>query len=80
MKSAALPPSSSEIFLTSSNPAHCAISFLPTPVEPVNVSLRTLVFEVISPPIALADPVTMLSTPLGSPARARELGERVARE
>ena len=49
----ALPPSSSETFFTV--PAHCAISSLPISVEPVKVSLRTSGFEVISPPIALAD-------------------------
>ncbi len=62
----ALPPSSSDIFFTV--PAHCAINFLPISVEPVNVSLRTIGFEVISPPIAAADPVMTLNTPLGMPA------------
>ena len=64
----ALPPSSSDSFFTV--PAHCAMSFLPTAVEPVNVTLRTLVLEVISPPIAAASPVMTLSTPAGTPARA----------
>ncbi len=68
----ALPPSSSETFFIV--PAHCAISCLPMPVEPVKVSLRTLGFEVISPPIAAASPVTMFSTPGGTPARSREQG------
>src|SRR5277367_4377996 len=63
----AFPPSSSEIFFTV--PAHCAINFLPISVEPVKVSLRTVGFEVISPPMAAADPVTTLNTPLGIPAR-----------
>src|ERR1700722_14828227 len=63
----ALPPSSSDIFFTV--PAHCAINFLPISVEPVNVSLRTAGLEVISPPIAAADPVMTLNTPLGRPAR-----------
>src|SRR5438132_12361091 len=36
----ALPPSSSESFLTV--PAHCCISNLPISVEPVKVSLRTV--------------------------------------
>src|SRR5919206_228787 len=40
----ALPPSSSETFLTV--PAHCAINCLPTSVEPVNVNLRTIGFVV----------------------------------
>ena len=47
----ALPPSSSETFLTV--PAHCAISSLPISVEPVKVSLRTIGLEVSSPPISL---------------------------
>ena len=42
----ALPPSSSETFFTC--PAHCAISSLPTSVEPVKPSLRTSGFDVIS--------------------------------
>src|ERR1700738_1078146 len=50
----ALPPSSSDIFFTV--PAHCAISFLPTSVDPVKVSLRTVGFDVISPPIAAGAP------------------------
>src|SRR3546814_17888698 len=54
----ALPPSSSEIFFTVE--AHCCISSLPTSVEPVKESLRTIGLEVISPPISLAEPVTML--------------------
>jgi len=45
----ALPPNSSDDFLTV--PAHCSISNLPTSVEPVEVSLRTIRFEVSSPPI-----------------------------
>ena len=43
----ALPPSSKEIFLTVS--AHCAMSFLPTAVDPVNDSLRTVGLPVSSP-------------------------------
>src|SRR3954463_10763713 len=64
----ALPPSSSETFLTV--PAHCSISNLPISVEPVKVSLRTIGFEVISPPISLAPPVTQEKTPFGTPARS----------
>src|SRR5260370_7420797 len=62
----ALTPSSSDIFFTV--PAHCAISFLPISVGPVKVSLRTVGFDVISPPIAAADPVITLNTPFGIPA------------
>ena len=62
----ALPPSSSDIFFTV--PAHCAINFLPISVDPVKVSLRTVGFDVISPPIAAADPVITLNTPFGIPA------------
>src|SRR4030095_15984082 len=64
----ALPPSSSETFLTV--PAHCSISNLPISVEPVKVSLRTIGFEVISPPISLAPPVRQERTPFGTPARS----------
>ncbi len=45
------------------------MSFLPIAVEPVKVTLRTLGFDVISPPIAVAEPVTTLKTPRGMPAR-----------
>src|ERR1700722_20126626 len=62
----ALPPSSSEIFFTV--PAHCAINFLPISVDPVNVSLRIVGFDVISPPIATALLVITLNTPFGIPA------------
>src|SRR5215471_14155658 len=64
----ALPPSSSDNFLTV--PAHCSISNLPTSVEPVKVSLRTIGFEVISPPISFEGPVTQENTPFGTPARS----------
>ena len=64
----ALPPSSIEVRFTVS--AHCRISTFPTSVEPVKVSLRTSGFDVISPPIAPAEPVTQESTPLGIPARS----------
>src|SRR3982751_2135771 len=64
----ALPPSSIDVFLTV--PAHCSISNLPISVEPVKVSLRTMGFEVISPPISLAPPVTQEKTPFGTPARS----------
>src|ERR1700734_554082 len=64
----ALPPSSRDIFLTVA--AHCAMSFLPISVEPVKVSLRTVGFDVISPPMAEADPVITLNTPCGMPALA----------
>src|SRR5580704_15361393 len=64
----ALPPSSSDNFFTV--PAHCSISNLPTSVEPVKVSLRTIGFEVISPPISLEPPVTQEKTPFGTPARS----------
>src|SRR5580704_15329661 len=64
----ALPPSSSDSFFTV--PAHCSISSLPISVEPVKVSLRTIGFDVISPPISLAAPVTQEKTPAGTPARS----------
>src|SRR3989304_4571279 len=65
----ALPPSSSDTFFTC--PAHWRISSLPTSVEPVKPSLRTIGLEVSSPPIAgasSASPVTIERTPGGSPA------------
>src|SRR5262249_35805839 len=63
----ALPPSSSESFFTVG--ATCFMRSLPTAVEPVKESLRTVGLDVISPPIAAALPVTTLSTPGGKPAR-----------
>ena len=64
----ALPPSSSETFFTVV--AHWAIKSLPTSVEPVNENFRTSGFWVSSTPTSLARVVvTMLSTPLGKPAR-----------
>src|SRR5437870_254741 len=50
--------------------AHCAISSLPTAVDPVNEILRTSGFEVSSPPTSLAEPVMTLKTPIGMPARS----------
>src|SRR5271170_6186056 len=64
----ALPPNSSDSFLTV--PAHCCISNLPISVEPVKVSLRTVGFEVSSPPISDEPPVTQEKTPAGTPARS----------
>src|SRR6202023_3354081 len=64
----ALPPNSNDNFLTV--PAHCCISNLPTSVEPVKVSLRTIGFEVSSPPTSFDGPVTQENTPLGTPARS----------
>jgi hypothetical protein len=52
----ALPPNSSASFLTV--PPHCCISNLPTSVEPVKVNLRTIGFEVSSPPTSFDGPVT----------------------
>jgi hypothetical protein len=46
------------------------ISRRPTGVEPVNDSLRTIGFDVSSPPIAFGSPVTTLNTPAGTPARS----------
>src|SRR5258706_4025960 len=67
-RNGALPPSSSETFLIVS--ALCFISTAPTSVEPVELILRTAGFDVNSPPISFALPVTMLITPLGTPARS----------
>ena len=60
----ALPPSSMVTFCTFS--ADCAISFLPTAVEPVNEILRTRGLDVKAWPISLeAVDGTMFTTPLG---------------
>src|SRR5437868_4159616 len=64
----AFPPSSIEVRLTVD--ALCSINFLPTSVEPVNVTFLTIGLDVISPPIALAEPVTTENTPFGTPARS----------
>src|SRR5215472_4504493 len=64
----ALPPNSIDVFLTVA--AHCSISNLPTSVEPVKVNLRTIGFEVSSPPISFDGPVTQENTPFGTPARS----------
>src|SRR5690606_30061610 len=62
----ALPPSSSDIFFSVG--AHCAMSFAPTSVEPVKLSLRTMGLAVSSPPMVGGSPVTTLNTPGGTPA------------
>src|SRR6201995_4075196 len=64
----ALPPSSIDVFLIVG--AHCASSFAPTSVDPVNDSFRTSGLEVNSAPIADDPPVRMLHTPAGIPARS----------
>src|SRR6516225_4913661 len=64
----AFPPNSIEVFLTVA--AHCSISNLPTSVEPVKVSLRTVGFDVSSPPISFDGPVTQENTPFGTPPRS----------
>ena len=73
-RNGALPPSSSATFFTV--PAHCAMSSLPTGVEPVNESLRTLALPVNSPPMATASPVTTLNTPARNARALRELRHR----
>src|ERR1700745_511920 len=64
----ALPPSSSDNFLTV--PAHCCISNLPTSVEPVKVSVRPVGLLVSSPPISFDGPVMQEKTPFGTPERS----------
>ncbi len=63
----ALPPSSIDVFLTVA--AHCASSTLPISVDPVKLSFRTVGFDVSSPPMSPAEPVTHENTPCGMPAR-----------
>ncbi|CSI50106.1 Uncharacterised protein [Vibrio cholerae] len=48
--------------------ADCAIKSLPTPVEPVNESLRTVLLSVSTRPISIASPVTTCNKPSGIPA------------
>jgi hypothetical protein len=62
----ALPPSSSDTFLSVS--AAWRISSLPTRVDPVKVILRTSSRAIQAPPIAAASPDTTLTTPAGKPA------------
>ena len=65
----ALPPSSSDTFFTVA--AHWAISCLPTSVEPVKESLRTMGLVVSSPPMArgVAGDDVEDARPAGRPAR-----------
>ncbi len=66
----ALPPSSSDIFLTVG--ALCAIRMRPTSVEPVKLRWRTTSLAQITLPTAIElslSAVIMLSTPGGMPAR-----------
>jgi hypothetical protein len=72
-----LPPNSIEVFLTV--PAHCCISSLPTSVEPVKVSLRTVGFEVSSPPTSFDGPVTQENT-LWHPSALGQLAKGQGRE
>mmetsp|Transcript_31158 Transcript_31158/g.74065 ORF Transcript_31158/g.74065 Transcript_31158/m.74065 type:complete len:360 (+) Transcript_31158:422-1501(+) len=65
--SGALPPSSSETFLTVS--AAPAISFFPTAVDPVKPIFLTASDARSVLPMAFASPVTTLMTPGGIPAR-----------
>ncbi|MOA14769.1 hypothetical protein D3C78_1348910 [compost metagenome] len=67
----ALPPSSSDNFFRVG--AHCSISLIPTPVEPVNDSLRTTGFSHSSAPtsrLLATSAGSTLSSPAGMPARS----------
>ena len=69
-RNGALPPSSIDV--RSSPSADCSTSFLPTGVEPVNVSLRSRGSAMIGAETSLEeDAVSTLSTPAGSPASSR---------
>ena len=70
----ALPPSSSESFLTVG--ADSRISRRPTSVEPVKEILRTVGFAHSSPPISAALAGDDVEHARGKPARWRELGQR----
>src|SRR5215472_5605973 len=71
-----LPPSSNDSFFTV--PAHFCIANLPTSIEPVKVSLRTVGLLVSSPPISFDGPVTDEKTPFGTPARSASSHEAKA--
>ena len=73
----AWPPSSIEVRLTVS--AHCLSRILPTSVEPVNETLRTVLLVQSSVPIGPALPVTTLNTPPGTPARSASSARARAR-
>ena len=75
----ALPPSSMRDLLHRRRRT-ARMSILPISVEPVKVSLRTFGFEVSSPPISLAVPVTTLKTPFGHAGALGELGQRQRRQ
>jgi len=62
----AFPPNSSDSFLIVG--AHCAINNVPTLVEPLKDSLRTVVLWMSAAPISVGMPVTTLITPAGMPA------------
>ncbi|MNL52832.1 hypothetical protein D3C87_1760360 [compost metagenome] len=64
-----LPPSSSETFFRVC--AALTMVSLPTPVEPVNETISTDGCEVMIEPTSAPVPVTMLTTPLGTPASCR---------
>ena len=71
-----LPPSSSVSALP--EPAVASRIFRPTSVEPVKAILSTPSWRTISSPVA-PSPVTMLTTPAGTPAICADLGEEDAR-
>ena len=72
----ALPPSSIDTrFMVA---AAAAVSALPTAVDPVKVILRTSGLDISSAPMARAGPVTMLSTPAGTPASSAIIPQAIA--
>ena len=72
-----LPPSSSEIALTSDSPT-ARSSDLPTSVEPVKAILSTPGWRASASPMTAPGPVTTLRTPSGSPASAASSARRSA--
>ncbi len=64
-----LPPSSSEIFFSVSAAARMIV--LPTSTLPVKAILSTSACSTIAAPAVSPTPVTMLTTPGGSPASAK---------
>ena len=74
-----LPPSSSEIALTSVSPI-ARRSDRPTSVEPVNAILSTAGWRARASPMTPPGPLTTLRTPSGSPASAASSASRSARQ
>ena len=77
MINGALPPNSIEVRLTVS--AHCLSNWLPTPVEPVKVNLRTICESVsILPTVFASCDTSTLNAPLTKPAWSARYANAIA--